>query len=120
MSSTEGIAMNLILGGVVVGGVCGTLAVLLDARMLSAKLEAPPANRAAKRYRVIAFCSFMAFSALLLTAALVETLARARPVSETLGWSGIACLQVCAFCAIRYAAVNRVARPRPSPPERIG
>jgi hypothetical protein len=107
--------MNFILVGVVVGAVCGTLGVLLDARTLSAKIEAPPANRATKRYQVIAFCSFMAFSALLLTAALVETLAQARPVSEVLGWSGIACLQVCAFCVIRYPVVNRVARPSSQP-----
>jgi hypothetical protein len=69
--------------------------------------EAPPANPAAQRYRAVAFYCFMAFSALLLTAALVDTLAKARPVSEVFGWSGIACFQVCVFCGIRYAIVNK-------------
>jgi len=68
--------------------------------------EAPPTNPAAQRYRVIAFCFFMAFAALVLIAALVDTLAKARSVSEVFGWSGIACFQVCVFCGVRYAIVN--------------
>jgi len=68
--------------------------------------EAPPANPVAQRYRTIAFCFFMATSALLLSAALVDWFFNMRLVGEILGWSGIVCLHVCVICGIRYAVVN--------------
>lgn len=69
--------------------------------------EAPPINPAARRYRIVALCLFATSSVLLLTAALVDTVAGARSLSEVFGWSGIGCLQVCVLCGIRYAAVNK-------------
>lgn len=66
-----------------------------------------PDNPAARRCRIVALCFFMAASSLLLTAALAETLSKARAASEVFGWSGIACLQVCVLCGIRYAVVNK-------------
>ncbi len=69
--------------------------------------EAPPISPAARRYRIAALCLFMASSALLLTAALVDTVVGSRSLSEVFGWSGIGCLQGCSFCGIRYMAVNK-------------
>jgi hypothetical protein len=69
--------------------------------------EAAPISPAARRYRIAALCLFTASSALLLTAALVDTVVGSRWLSEVFGWSGIACLQVCVFCGIRYAVVNK-------------
>jgi hypothetical protein len=69
--------------------------------------EAPPISPAARRYRIAALCLFMAASALLLTAALVDTMAGSRSLSEVFGWSGIGCFQVSVFCGIRYAVVNK-------------
>jgi hypothetical protein len=69
--------------------------------------EAPPISSVARRYRFVALCLFMIASALLLTAALVDTLAKWRSLSEAFGWSGIGCFQVCVVCGIRYAAVNK-------------
>ncbi len=66
-----------------------------------------PTNQAAQRCRIVALFFFMAASVLLLTAALVDTLAKARTASEIFGWSGIACLLVCVLCGIRHAAVNK-------------
>jgi hypothetical protein len=68
--------------------------------------DAPPANAAAKRYRQIALCSFLAASVLFLTAALLDTVANARPVGNVFGFSGIACIEICVICGLRYAAVN--------------
>lgn len=69
--------------------------------------EAPPISPAARRYRIAALCLFMAASVLLLAAALVDTIAGSRSLSEVFGWSGIGCFQVCVFCGIRYAVVNK-------------
>ena len=68
---------------------------------------APPINPAAQRYRSVALCLFPASSALLLAAALADTVAGARRVSEVFGWSGIAGLQGCVVCGLRYAVVNQ-------------
>jgi hypothetical protein len=69
--------------------------------------ESPPISPAARRYRIVALCFFMLASALLLIAALVDTIAGSRSLSEVFGWSGIGCIQICVLCGIRYAAVNK-------------
>lgn len=69
--------------------------------------ETPPMGPSARRYRAVALGLLMAASTLLLAAALVDTVAGDRPLGEWCGWSGIACLQGCVFCGLRYAAVNR-------------
>ncbi len=48
----------------------------------------------------------MVSSGLLLAAALADTVAGGRSLSEVLGWSGIGCLLMCVLCGSRYAAVN--------------
>jgi hypothetical protein len=68
---------------------------------------APPISPAARRLRSVALWLFMASSGLLLAAVLADTVAGARSLSEVFGWSGIGCLQVCVFCGIRYASVNK-------------
>jgi hypothetical protein len=70
-------------------------------------LGAPPVSPAARGYRSVALWLFLASSVLLLGAALADTIAGARSLSEVFGWSGIGCLQVCVFCGIRYASVNK-------------
>jgi hypothetical protein len=68
--------------------------------------ETPPRTRAACRYGALALCLLMAAAALLLTAALVDTFANARLLSERFGWAGIACLILCVYCGLRYKAAN--------------
>ena len=68
--------------------------------------ETPPLTPTARRFRAIAFCLFMVAAALLLTAALVDTVANAREMSEKFGFSGIACLNLCIHCSLRYKAAN--------------
>ena len=70
---------------------------------------APPTCLEARRYLSVALSLFTASSALLLTAALADTVGGSRWLSEVSGWSGIACLQGCVFCGIRYAVVNNEA-----------
>jgi hypothetical protein len=69
----------------------------------------PPMTPAAWRYRAAALSLFMAAAVLLLTAALVDTIANARPASEVFGWLGIGCLQMCVYCGLRYKAANESA-----------
>lgn len=69
--------------------------------------EDPPLNRAARRYAVMSVCLLVATAALLLTAALVDTLANARPMSEAIGWTGIVCMNLCIYSGLRYRAANR-------------
>jgi hypothetical protein len=70
-------------------------------------LDVPPTNLLARRYRAVAFCCFMIFAALLLTASLVDTIAKARPLSEVIGFSGLACFLICTICLLRSAIVNK-------------
>ena len=68
--------------------------------------DTPPLTPTARKFRAIAFCLFMVAAALLLTAALVDTLANARDLSEKFGFSGIVCLNLCIHCSLRYKAAN--------------
>lgn len=68
--------------------------------------ETPPLTTTARRFRAIAFCLFMLAAALLLTAALVDTVANDRELSEKFGSCGIACLNLCIYCSLRYKAAN--------------
>lgn len=79
-------------------------------RMIEAAeaFETPPSSRAARRYGVTAICYLVATATLLLTAALVDTLAKARPLSEIFGWTGIVCLNLCVYCGLRYKAATDV------------
>jgi hypothetical protein len=70
-------------------------------------LGVPLISPAARHYRSVALCLFMASSGLLLAAALADTVAGARSLSEVLGWSGIGCLLMCVFCGNRYASANK-------------
>jgi hypothetical protein len=70
-------------------------------------LERPAATPEAKGYRVAAVWFFFAMAALMLSAAIVFVVAGPVVASDVLGWSGIACLQLCLFCGLRYGALNR-------------
>lgn len=68
--------------------------------------DTPPLTRVARRYGALALCFLMAAAALLLTAALVDTFANARLLSERFGGAGIACLNLSVYCGLRYKAAN--------------
>ena len=68
--------------------------------------ETPPLNRAARRHPIIAVCSLLTGAALLLAAALIETLAKNRPQSEAVGFLGILCLILCVHSGLRYKDAN--------------
>jgi hypothetical protein len=68
--------------------------------------ETPPLNRSARRHALIATCSLLAGAALLLTAALIDTLAKARPLSEKVGFAGIVCLILCVHSGLCYKDAN--------------
>ncbi len=68
--------------------------------------DTTPLTPTARRFRAIAFCLFMLAAALLLTAALVDSVANGRDLSEKFGSSGIACLNLCIYCSLRYKAAN--------------
>src|SRR6185312_16092503 len=70
-------------------------------------LRASPISPAARRLRTIARGFLMASAGLLLAAALAETVAGARSLSELLGWGGIGCLLMCVPCSLHYASVNK-------------
>jgi hypothetical protein len=69
--------------------------------------ETPPSSNAARRYAAVAFCCLLAGASLLVTAALVDAFANARPLSESFGWAGIACLVVCVCSGLGYKDANR-------------
>ena len=71
--------------------------------------ENPPLSRAARRYAVITLCCLLAGAALLVTAALIDTFANVRPLSEKFGWAGIVCMILCVYCGLRYKDANRCA-----------
>jgi hypothetical protein len=73
--------------------------------------ETPPLNPMARRHTWIAGCSLPAAAALLLTAALVDVLANARPLSEAIGCVGILCLVLCVHSGLRYKDANAQAPP---------
>lgn len=68
--------------------------------------ETPPLNRAARRHALIAVCSLLASAAFLLTAALIDTLARARPMAEIVGFAGLVCLVLCVHSGLCYKDAN--------------
>jgi hypothetical protein len=83
---------------------------IIETKTRLAAVEAfgtPPRSRQARRWRTIALALFTAASALMLAAAFTFEVGRPNVVSETLGWSGIACIQLCVVCGLRYAAANR-------------
>ena len=55
----------------------------------------------------MAFCLFMIAAALLLTAAMVDSLANDRELSEAFGLTGIICLEVCVICGVCYTFANK-------------
>jgi hypothetical protein len=68
-------------------------------------LNAHPLNQTAARYRTAAFCLFVAFAGLILSAAIVHV--SGSPIlSEALGWGGIALLCACVACGLCYRSVN--------------
>lgn len=70
--------------------------------------ETPPLNRAARRQVIIAVCSLVTGAALLLAAALFETLATTRPLSEAVGLPGILCLILCVHSGRPYKGANNL------------
>jgi hypothetical protein len=86
-------------------------------RMIEAAeaFETLPLSRSARRHAVIALCCLLAGATLLVTAALVDTFANIRPLSEACGWAGIACLVLCVCSGLRYKAANRRAARRVLP-----
>ena len=90
------------------------LGILLDLvtgstqRVLNAAeaLEKPPVSALARRYRIGAVAFFFFTSLLLCTAAIAFTIDAQSLVHEFLGWTGIGCLHVSAYCAIRYESLN--------------
>ena len=82
--------------------------------------ETPPRNPTARRWATFALTLFLLTSALMLSAALVDWFTGQRLVAECLGWTGVACLQLCVVCGVRYAVVNRKQHPETSPGREIG
>ncbi len=78
-------------------------------RMIEAAeaFETPPLSATARRYAAVAVCCLLTGAALLVTAALVDWLANARPLSEKFGWAGLGCLVVCVYSGLRYKDANR-------------
>ncbi|MGH7137089.1 MAG: hypothetical protein ACREHD_15215 [Pirellulales bacterium] len=77
-------------------------------RMIEAAeaFETPPRNPVARRQGWIAGCSLLTGAALLLAAALIDTLANARPLSEKIGFSGLLCLIVTVHSGLCYKDSN--------------
>lgn len=71
--------------------------------------ETPPRTPQASRCRGVALTLFMTSAGLLLAAALTFVLAPQKALNEILGWSGVACLQLCVVCGVRYAIINNAA-----------
>lgn len=68
--------------------------------------ETPPLNQTARRHAVAAVCSLLASSVLLLAAALIDTLAKARPISEAVGFAGLLCLVICVHSGLCFKDAN--------------
>jgi hypothetical protein len=69
-------------------------------------LDKAPITPTVQRYRAIAFIFFMTAAVLLLTAAILDSIANERFASECFGWSGIGCLHACVITGLIYKAVN--------------
>lgn len=67
----------------------------------------PPRTRQASHWRMFALALFVAASGLMLAAASTFVVGQRNALSEALGWSSVACLQLCVVCGLRYAVVNR-------------
>lgn len=68
--------------------------------------ETPPRNQTARRYAVATVCFLLASSVLLLAAALIDTLAKARPLSEAVGSAGLLCLIICVHSGLCFKDAN--------------
>ena len=68
--------------------------------------EVPPLNPSARRHAIIAVCSLLTGAALLLAAAMIETLATNRSLSEAVGLPGILCLILCVHSGLCYKDAN--------------
>lgn len=69
--------------------------------------DSPPTNPLAHRSGRAAFSFFMAFAVLFVAASLTHTLAGGGLLRDVLGFSGLACLLVCAVCLLGYVRVNK-------------
>ena len=70
-------------------------------------LGVAPRNQTARRYRTAATWLFVGSSGLLLSAAFVHMAWGLNSIlGEAIGWSGVALLQACVFCGLRYPYVN--------------
>ena len=78
-----------------------------DRGSAAAAFDAAPTNETARRYRVRTLIAFLVASALLLTAALFETIWGSRSLSEMFGWLGLLALCASAVSGLAYAAVNK-------------
>jgi hypothetical protein len=79
--------------------------------------DKPAINNRVWRIRATAFCLFMISAPLFLAAALVDSFANDRALSETLGWLGIGCLELCVIFGGYYALVNKRAADDVKTPE---
>ncbi|HUG92883.1 MAG TPA: hypothetical protein VML55_18725 [Planctomycetaceae bacterium] len=70
-------------------------------------LQSPPSNQKARRYRAAAIGLFLAGAGLFLAASLLYVFGTARTLADVLGWGGVISLQICVFCGVRYAVLNR-------------
>jgi hypothetical protein len=95
--------MGCLLISILVDQIAGASRVRLTA---VGAFESPPISPAPRRYRIAALCLLLASSGSLAIAALVDTIAGARSLSDVFGWSGIVGLEACVLCGLRYAAVN--------------
>jgi hypothetical protein len=68
--------------------------------------DSSPRNASAGRCRRMALGLFLMSSILLLSAALIHTMADRRLLSSVLGWSGIVALLVRSWLGRRYAILN--------------
>jgi hypothetical protein len=91
-------------------------------RMIEAAeaFETPPFSRAARRHAAIAVGSLLAGAALLLAAAVIDTLAKARPLAEKVGFGGIFCLILCVHSGLCYKGANDSQPPPTSNDPRAG
>ena len=92
------------------------LAMLIDScsgttrqRMESAlAFNTPPQNTRARQLATRTLVLFLTAVLCLLVASLLDSLLGNRFVSEVFGWSGLAVLQICVLCGVRYANINYV------------
>tara|TARA_R110002049_G_C9140834_1_gene559609 strand:+ start:1192 stop:1701 length:510 start_codon:yes stop_codon:yes gene_type:complete len=101
-------SMITFLLGMITDIVSGAAATRIRA---SEAFETPPRNTTARRWAAFALNLFLLTSSLMLGAALVDWFTGRRFLAECLGWTGVACLQLCVVCGVRYAIVNQNVNP---------